>query len=328
MPKLRTLPLLWLLLLAGLTAAGCVKVGPDFVVRTPTFETTGWRKTPTASERCPPTTASGGRHSTTPSSTTSCRRPTRRTFRCAWPAPGYSRRGRAWGSPSASSTRKSSRPSAPPPSTGRANAGRQRRSSRAESISTTGRPRWEPPPAWEIDFWGKFRRAVESADANFLGSIAAYDNALVSLDGRCGAHLRADPHPRGAAADRPGQRDRPDEKACGSPRSVSRAAPPASATCSRRSPSCAAPRPPFPSSRPPCGRPRTRSAPCSVCRRATWTASLGDRSAIPEAPLEVAVGIPRTCCAAGRTSAAPSSRPRRRARRSASPRRTSTRPSP
>jgi NodT family efflux transporter outer membrane factor (OMF) lipoprotein len=34
---------------------------------------------------------------------------------------------------------------------------------------------------WEIDFWGKFRRAVESEDANFLGSIAAYDNALVIL---------------------------------------------------------------------------------------------------------------------------------------------------
>ncbi|RJR41670.1 MAG: efflux transporter outer membrane subunit [Desulfobacteraceae bacterium] len=35
--------------------------------------------------------------------------------------------------------------------------------------------------AWEIDFWGRFRRAVESADANFLGSVAAYDDALVSL---------------------------------------------------------------------------------------------------------------------------------------------------
>ena len=35
--------------------------------------------------------------------------------------------------------------------------------------------------SWEIDFWGKFRRAVESEDASFLGSIAAYDNALVSL---------------------------------------------------------------------------------------------------------------------------------------------------
>jgi NodT family efflux transporter outer membrane factor (OMF) lipoprotein len=34
---------------------------------------------------------------------------------------------------------------------------------------------------WELDFWGRFRRAVESEDANFLGSIAAYDNAMVSL---------------------------------------------------------------------------------------------------------------------------------------------------
>jgi NodT family efflux transporter outer membrane factor (OMF) lipoprotein len=35
--------------------------------------------------------------------------------------------------------------------------------------------------SWELDFWGKFRRAVESADASFLGSIAAYDSALVTL---------------------------------------------------------------------------------------------------------------------------------------------------
>jgi NodT family efflux transporter outer membrane factor (OMF) lipoprotein len=35
--------------------------------------------------------------------------------------------------------------------------------------------------SWELDFWGKFRRAIESADANFLSSIAAYDDVLVSL---------------------------------------------------------------------------------------------------------------------------------------------------
>jgi len=35
--------------------------------------------------------------------------------------------------------------------------------------------------SWEIDFWGKFRRAVESEDSSFLGSIAAYDSARVSL---------------------------------------------------------------------------------------------------------------------------------------------------
>lgn len=35
--------------------------------------------------------------------------------------------------------------------------------------------------SWEIDFWGKYRRAVLANDAVFLSSIAAYDNALVSL---------------------------------------------------------------------------------------------------------------------------------------------------
>jgi NodT family efflux transporter outer membrane factor (OMF) lipoprotein len=35
--------------------------------------------------------------------------------------------------------------------------------------------------SWEVDFWGKFRRAVESADAGLLASIANYDSTLVSL---------------------------------------------------------------------------------------------------------------------------------------------------
>jgi NodT family efflux transporter outer membrane factor (OMF) lipoprotein len=34
---------------------------------------------------------------------------------------------------------------------------------------------------WEIDFWGKFRRAIEAGNASWLASIANYDNALVSL---------------------------------------------------------------------------------------------------------------------------------------------------
>lgn len=34
---------------------------------------------------------------------------------------------------------------------------------------------------WELDFWGKYRRAIQSNDAAFLASIAAYDNALVTL---------------------------------------------------------------------------------------------------------------------------------------------------
>jgi NodT family efflux transporter outer membrane factor (OMF) lipoprotein len=36
---------------------------------------------------------------------------------------------------------------------------------------------------WEIDFWGKYRRAIQANDANFLSSLAAYDSALVSLTG-------------------------------------------------------------------------------------------------------------------------------------------------
>ena len=35
--------------------------------------------------------------------------------------------------------------------------------------------------SWEIDFWGRFRRGIESADANLLASVAAYDDAIVLL---------------------------------------------------------------------------------------------------------------------------------------------------
>jgi NodT family efflux transporter outer membrane factor (OMF) lipoprotein len=34
---------------------------------------------------------------------------------------------------------------------------------------------------WELDFWGKYRRAIQSNNAIFLSSIAAYDNALITL---------------------------------------------------------------------------------------------------------------------------------------------------
>ena len=34
---------------------------------------------------------------------------------------------------------------------------------------------------WELDFWGKFRRGVASADATYLASIATYDDVLVTL---------------------------------------------------------------------------------------------------------------------------------------------------
>ncbi|MDD4955094.1 MAG: efflux transporter outer membrane subunit, partial [Candidatus Omnitrophica bacterium] len=34
---------------------------------------------------------------------------------------------------------------------------------------------------WELDFWGKYRRQIQSAKANWLSSVADYDNALVTL---------------------------------------------------------------------------------------------------------------------------------------------------
>lgn len=34
---------------------------------------------------------------------------------------------------------------------------------------------------WEMDFWGKYRRSIESADANLLATIADYEDILVSL---------------------------------------------------------------------------------------------------------------------------------------------------
>lgn len=35
--------------------------------------------------------------------------------------------------------------------------------------------------AWELDFWGKFRRDIESADASLMADVADYDDVLVTL---------------------------------------------------------------------------------------------------------------------------------------------------
>ena len=34
---------------------------------------------------------------------------------------------------------------------------------------------------WELDFWGKFRRGIEAADANYFASIAQYDDLQVLM---------------------------------------------------------------------------------------------------------------------------------------------------
>ncbi len=35
--------------------------------------------------------------------------------------------------------------------------------------------------SWELDLWGKFRRAIEASDASLMASVSNYDDALVSL---------------------------------------------------------------------------------------------------------------------------------------------------
>ncbi len=35
--------------------------------------------------------------------------------------------------------------------------------------------------SWEMDFWGRFRRGIEAADASYLASIATYDDVLILL---------------------------------------------------------------------------------------------------------------------------------------------------
>lgn len=52
-------------------------------------------------------------------------------------------------------------------------------------LPTRNYPQWDLgfSLAWELDFWGQFRRAIESADDNLNASIEAYDYVLVTLMG-------------------------------------------------------------------------------------------------------------------------------------------------
>jgi NodT family efflux transporter outer membrane factor (OMF) lipoprotein len=42
--------------------------------------------------------------------------------------------------------------------------------------------------AWELDFWGRFRRAIEAADAHLDAQVNAYDNVLVLLQAEVAAN--------------------------------------------------------------------------------------------------------------------------------------------
>ena len=44
--------------------------------------------------------------------------------------------------------------------------------------------------SWEFDFWGKFRRGIEAADAAYFASIAGYDQVMVLVTAQvCGTYL-------------------------------------------------------------------------------------------------------------------------------------------
>ncbi len=53
--------------------------------------------------------------------------------------------------------------------------------------TTLGNYRLGFDAAWEVDFWGRFRRTVESADAHMAATIASYDDVLVTLTGEVAA---------------------------------------------------------------------------------------------------------------------------------------------
>ena len=67
--------------------------------------------------------------------------------------------------------------------------------------------------SWELDFWGKFRRAIESADARFTGDGRRLRQRPGEPYGRCGEFLHPDPDPGEAARALPARTWRPRKKA-------------------------------------------------------------------------------------------------------------------
>jgi NodT family efflux transporter outer membrane factor (OMF) lipoprotein len=44
--------------------------------------------------------------------------------------------------------------------------------------------------SWELDFWGKFQRGIEAADAAYLASVAGYDQVMILVTAQvCGTYL-------------------------------------------------------------------------------------------------------------------------------------------
>ena len=128
-----------------------------------------------AAKADPESSAAGGRSSTTRSSTTWFAAPIGRTSRCGRRASACSRPGPSWPSPWATSFRSSKTPSGRLPA--------------AVAVAPSRRPgvldSWNYGfnLQWELDFWGRFRRAIAAADDNLDASVADYDGVLVTMLG-------------------------------------------------------------------------------------------------------------------------------------------------
>ena len=150
--------------------------------------------------------------------------------------------------------------------------------------------------AWELDFWGRFRRAIEGSGADLDASVENYDDVLVTLLGDVATNyvqfrvLQKQIELLNENVD------------CRVNRSRSRTSGSSSAT----RPNSISPRPKPSSTRPwrksrrkrsQFGRQPIGSACCSACRRQNWSRGLPN-GPFPNAPKEVAAGIPADLFAA------------------------------
>ena len=172
-----------------------------------------------------------------------------------------------------------------------------------------------------MDFWGKFRRGVESADAAYLASIANYDQVLVTLLGDVAvtyigirtteaAHRsrpRQCPQAGGFAQDRAGEV---------SGRQHQRARRLSGDDVFSKRPSRQSP-----SWRSSWSRGATRSVCCSASRPNRWVDYSQDRAAFRRRRTRSRWAFQRICCADAPTFALPNSPPLPKANRSVSPNR-------
>ncbi len=123
--------------------------------------------------------------------------------------------------------------------------------------------------SWEIDFWGKIRRGIESADASLAASISDYDNTLVTLTGDVASAYISAQDPGKAPGHRPPERPRPEKEPADRHLPLEGRHHLASGRGAGHRRCWTAPRPPSRPWRARCSRPRT-PCPCSwACPPAT-----------------------------------------------------------